>query len=63
MLVVGAPWVLERLADEMEPREGEEVSSHGDQSGLWCGEGQWSVWELGQMLASGEVGKENAGLD
>ena len=39
VLVVGAPWVLERLADEMEPQEGEEVSSHGDQSGLWCGEG------------------------
>ena len=39
MLVVDVPWVLERLADEMEPQVGEEVSSHGDQSGLWYGEG------------------------
>ena len=39
VLVVGAPWVLERLADEMEPQVGEEVLNHGDQSGLWCGEG------------------------
>ena len=40
-----------------------EVSSHGAQSGLWCGEEQWSVWELGQMLASGEVERVNAGLE
>ena len=56
--------MLETLAGELEPEAGVEVSNHGAQSGLWCGEGQLSVGELlGQMLASGEVGKANAGLE
>ena len=64
VLVVDVPWVLETLAGELEPEAGVEVLNHGAQSGLWCGEGQLSVGELlGQMLASGEVGKANAGLE
>ena len=64
VLVVDVPWVLETLAGELEPEAGVEVLNHGARSGLWCGEGQLSVGELlGQMLASGEVGKANAGLD
>ena len=55
--------MLERLADEMEPQEGEEVSSHGDQSGLWYGEGLLSVGELGKRLALGEVGRLNVVLE
>ena len=56
--------MLETLAGELEPEPGVEVLNHGAQSGLWCGEGQLSVGELlGQMLASGEVGKANAGLE
>ena len=47
----------------MEPQEGEEVSSHGDQSGLWYGEGLLSVGELGQRLALGEVGRVNVVLE
>ena len=63
--MVDVPLALERLAagGGLEPEGGVEVLSHGAQSGLWCGEGQLSVWELGQMLASVEVGKVNAGLD
>ena len=65
VLVVDVPLVLERLAagGGLELEGGVEVLSHGAQSDLWRGEGQWSVWELGQMLASGEVGRVNAGLD
>ena len=55
--------MLEKLVDELEPREGEEVSSHGDQSGLWNGEGLLSVGELGQRLALGEVGRVNVVLE
>ena len=45
VLVVDVPWVLERLAGELEPEAGVEVSNHGAQSGLWRGEGQLSVGE------------------
>ena len=56
--------MLETLAGELEPEAGVEVLNHGAQSGLWHGEGKLSVGELlGQMLASGEVGKANAGLE
>ena len=64
VLVVDVPWELERLAGELEPEGGVEVSSHGAQSGLSHGAEQLSVGELlGQMLASEEVGRVNAGLE
>ena len=66
MLVVDVPLVSERLAagGGLELEGGVEVASHGAQSGLWCGEGQLSVGELlGQMSASGEAGRVNAGLE
>ena len=61
--VVDFPWVLEKLAGELELEEGGEVLGHDvAQSGLWRGGGQLSVEEPGQRLALEAEGRGSGGL-
>ena len=62
-VVVDFPWVLEKLAGELELEEGGEVLGHDvAQSGLWHGGGQLSVEEPGQRLALEAEGRGSVGL-
>ena len=61
-VVVDFPWVLEKLAGELELEEGGEVLGHEvAQSGLWRGGGQLSVEEPGQRLALEAEGRVSGG--
>ena len=62
-VVVDFPWVLEKLAGELELEGGGEVLGHDvAQSGLWRGGGQLSVEEPGQRLALEAEGRGSGGL-